>query len=89
MARGQFPPKAQWVIVGRTTCGCVLGIANDYTDTGIKDLQRGTLEMINEFKADGLIIERVSWAEYSTKIHTEPNFMKCPHGKDGQLAMEL
>jgi hypothetical protein len=88
MVRGQLP-KAQWVIVGRMTCGCVMAIANDYTDTGIKDLQRGTLDAIKEFKDEGLTIERVSWTDYTSKIHNEPTFMNCPHCKDGQLTMEL
>jgi len=68
----------KFVYVGRTPCGCAVGVATDLGD-------EFTAEAVAEFIEDGLIINRVSWAEYE-RIAEEETFMNCPHG---QLTLPL
>ena len=67
-------PRAEFVYVGRKSCGCVVGIASDYAD-------KFTGRAVAEFITDGLTVERVSLEKYREEISNEPTFMKCQHVK--------
>ena len=50
---------------------------------GVKNLRPKALHLLI---ADGLVIERVTWEDYKTRISKEPTFMDCPHA-DQQMSL--
>lgn len=71
--------KPTHVYVGRTECGCVVGLVTDMRN-------KSTGEHVAEFISDGLAVNRVDWPTYVNEICKEATFMNCPHG---QLALPI
>lgn len=68
----------RFVYVGRTRCGCAVGVITDNGD-------EYTANGVAEFIKDGLTVNRAAWSVYE-QIAEEKTFMACPHG---QLALPL
>jgi len=66
-------PTSFVYIARKPLCGCIVGVATDNRD-------RHTGDIVGEFIADGLIVERIDWQTYA-ELAQGDTFMNCPHGQ--------